>query len=300
MGLTAALAVSSAASAPVSYPGKNGKIAFAGPLSRIYPRLTLVNPDGSGLKYLTRGGEECASPRCGGRFPGWSPNGREIVFAKTYGAGEIYVMSSDGTHTRSLPNTHFGEGPAWSPNGRKIVFTKEGGIAVVSLDGGSARTLQRATNQHYDRLPEWSPDGSLIVFERDDFRPNRNDSQIFVMKPDGTRLRRLTSQGKNLDPSWSPNSQHIAFLLAQPPKAGRAQATTIITMRRDGGAKTRIAQIDPAWDAGLAWSPDGKQLAYVAQRGPGTDNPWIYTMNLDGTHIRAVTKGDGRLSWQAR
>ncbi|HET6661587.1 MAG TPA: DPP IV N-terminal domain-containing protein [Rubrobacter sp.] len=81
---------------------------------------------------------------------------------------------------------------SWSPNGKKIAFSlfvrrnKTGGqIFTMNADGSNQKNL---TKQTHSSSPAWSPDGKKIVFLRDD---------IYVMKSDGTKVKRLTN---NLNP----------------------------------------------------------------------------------------------------
>ncbi|MBC7491376.1 MAG: PD40 domain-containing protein, partial [Novosphingobium sp.] len=65
----------------------------------------------------------------------------------------------------------------------------------------------------------------------------------------------------------------------------------IYTMPISGGTPTRIAE-GLAYEHQPRFSPDGKRIAFVSDRGGG-DNVWI--MNLDGTDKRQLTKEDFRL-----
>ena len=65
----------------------------------------------------------------------------------------------------------------------------------------------------------------------------------------------------------------------------------IYVMPITGGAPTRIAE-GLAYDQQPRFSPDGKRIAFVSDRGGG-DNIWV--MNVDGSDKRQVTKEDFRL-----
>jgi len=56
--------------------------------------------------------------------------------------------------------------------------------------------------------PAWSPDGKRIAFASD----RAGNWEVYVMKPDGTRLKRLTKYGgRDGEPAWSPDGEHIVF-----------------------------------------------------------------------------------------
>jgi Tol biopolymer transport system component len=56
-------------------------------------------------------------------------------------------------------------------------------------------------------------------------------------------------------------------------------------MRADGSGVTNLTN-NPATDESPAWSPDGKQIAFISDRSGGRD---IYIMNADGSDVRKLT-----------
>jgi TolB protein len=88
----------------------------------------------------------------------------------------------------------------------------------------------------YNTSPEWSPKGDRLVFSG----RHEGKNHIFLVRPDGTGLERLTDIGNNEEPSFSPDGRFIAFSSV---------------MRADGETQRRISP--PGVKAfGPAWSPE--------------------------------------------
>jgi Tol biopolymer transport system component len=118
---------------------------------------------------------------------------------------------------------------------------------------------------------------------------------VYVMNADGSGQRRLVntaeSCGGELDHSWSPDGRKIAFT------AWSDKGHDMYVINADGSGQQRLSS-DPEWESGLAWSPDGEALAFIAG-GRFAD---IYVMNADGSGRRRLA-GDatyGELAWSPR
>ena len=75
--------------------------------------LTLIRPDGSGVRVLGEGDE-----------PAWAPDGRTIFFRN---ADLIWSVPRSGGQPARVPGTGGGREPAVSPDGRLLAFAKLGG-----------------------------------------------------------------------------------------------------------------------------------------------------------------------------
>lgn len=64
------------------------------------------------------------------------------------------------------------------------------------------------------------------------------------------------------DPSWSADGENIAFSLFG----------SVWVMPANGGEARQITA-EPGYDAGTAWSPDGRRLAFLRGRQPATGAP---------------------------
>lgn len=180
--------------------------------------------------------------------PRYSQSGSSVAFSS--GAGqdmEIYLMNADGSNQRPF-SPAFGAdlSPAFSPDNREMVWASERGgklnLYRKSIEGTSA--AQRITfSGSMNDSPDWSPDGTKITFASF----SGGVYQVCVVNPDGSNVRRLTSDGSNEHPRWSPDSRYIAY---QSTPHGERKSTVYV-MRFDGVNKTPITKgIDatlPAW-----------------------------------------------------
>jgi Tol biopolymer transport system component len=252
-----------------TFPGENGKIAFARTIEGGRWEIFVMNADGTGETRLTN------NPAFDGH-PDWSPDGEKIAFERDF--DEIYVMNAaDGSGQTRLTT---GEAPSWSPDGEKIAFAR-GDIYVMNADGtGETRLTNSPT---FDGYPDWSPDGEKIAFTR----TVGDNYEIFVMNADGTGQTRLTNNTgliHDLHPSWSPDSEKIAF------DSSRDVNDEIFVMNADGTGQTRLtrgATID-RYHWYPDWSPDGEKIAFTVSNDRTASNE-IYVMNADGTGQTRLT-----------
>ncbi|MDX6513838.1 MAG: TolB protein [Gaiellaceae bacterium] len=159
-------------------------------------RLFVAQADGSGARLLV--------PDAGmdGAQPAWSPDGTRIAYvagANYENRRKIHVIRADGGGDVEV--THEGSEwtPSWSPDGTRIVYA-EGLFAahhyhleIVALDNGKPRELTSRAAWD-DNLPAWSPDGRLIAFTS----ARSGNQELWVVRPDGTGLRRVTFGGCTL------------------------------------------------------------------------------------------------------
>jgi DNA-binding winged helix-turn-helix (wHTH) protein/Tol biopolymer transport system component len=213
-----------------------------------------------------------------------SPDGKYVAYSDTTG---IYVRHIDSGETRPLPlPSAFDAIPtSWFPDGTHLLLgsgetlhgfgppSKDGisSLWKVSLLGGSPQRLM--DNASGGTV---SPDGSKIAFLRSDAM---GSIEIWVMAIDGSNLQRV------------------------------AQAAVPAGSTRAGDTINRM--FESVFVSAIAWSPNGKRLAYVkrfeaAGPGPSEDKHSLETVDLLGgqpkvlktsTHLLDVVTWatDGRL-----
>lgn len=221
------------------------------------PKLSMLDADGSHLRLLAR---EAA-------MPSWSPDGRFVAFANlrigSRGISIVEVAKALRGEPAVRVVTRTGdavpeEQPKWSPDGDRIAFTshRDGSsdIWTVAVDGSHLRNLTGA-ELALDTGATWSPDGSLIAFASNRASSTELGGDVYVMRPDGTHVRRLTFDDSAYAPAWSPDGCGIAF------NSALSGTSEMYVMRPDGSHVGRLtisvpdARGDPTFACCAAWRP---------------------------------------------
>lgn len=156
-------------------------------------------------------------------------------------------------------------------------------VYVMGSNGTQRRRL--TSDPAFDGSSSFSPDGHKITF----VSTRDKNAEIYSIKVDGTGLTRLTSNlAWDGTPAFIAQGRKIAFVSN---RGGNSNVYRIYTVNADGTNLTKLAKT-PAKAEDLTFSPDGRKTTFWVA-GVSLDNPsnYIYTMNLDGTKVRRITKG---------
>jgi TolB protein len=264
--------------------------------------LWVIREDGTGLRRVTRQGTH-------NEFPSWSPDGRQLAFARSDGlSGGIWTLDVTTSKVRRLTQgAALDAQPAWSPDGRTIAFVRQvhgegSAIETISADG---RHLSRLTSipgnyQH----PTWSPDGRQIAFAYSR-NPHADHYGISIIEANGVGRRELARDRAHdyLDPAWSPDGKEIAFSLLGP--RGKTFSADLEVMKPDGSDRRLVARASPSTVYfSPSWAPDGQALAFVSlsprtNQGQGL----LAFVKLSGSNLHVLTtiRSDNRSPvWQPR
>jgi TolB protein len=205
--------------------------------------IWLMNADGSDQRRLTRG-----------LSPVWSPDGSKIAYASPGeincppGSGPrctgISIMNTDGSGQQRLPNTDGGEYPSWSPDGKRIVFNENltGNHLMHIVDVDSSQVVDLSSVGEGWQV-DWSPDGHSILFASGRDQDQAGYDDIYIMRPDGSGVKRLTDM-RAYTPAWSPHGSYIVF-----------SAPGLFVMRADGSGITSLP-VDGVGETSLPdWTP---------------------------------------------
>jgi Tol biopolymer transport system component/serine/threonine protein kinase len=173
--------------------------------------------------------------------PVWSPDGREIAFARIDddGRGAIYLIPALGGQERKVAelgtsgderrkgsalsyNTFFQPALSWSPDGTWLAVadresgTEPGRIVKIDLESLERTTLTSpAANSMGDMVPALSPDGRHLAFMRSG-SASWGDVDVWIQPLDTGPARRLTFGSFNAAGAltWTPSSDEVIFTTA--------------------------------------------------------------------------------------
>ncbi len=186
-------------------------------------------------------------------------DGRWLVFdSDRSGNPDLYVMPAAGGEARQITTDAAGDFSAdWSPDGRRILFhsLRNGNrdIYTVEADGTGLRQWTSGPEEELD--PDWAPDGETVLFEVSGARGQRHGFGRLRLV-DGAEPELHRSHGSDFA-HWSPDGRAI---LSHSPDGLRLH-------RVDNGVETLLVSNTAIGGEAFygAWSPDGKQLYYLAR-----------------------------------
>src|SRR5688500_1778258 len=198
-------------------------------------------------------------------------NRYELQIADADGAGEETALASFEPIIS----------PVWSPDGKRLAYVsfeaKRPVVYVHSLLDGK-RTVA-ANFRGSNSAPAWSPDGTrlAVCLSRD------GGSQIFLVNPDGSNLRRLTSSSSiDTEPRFSPDGKWLYFT------SDRGGSPQVYRMPSGGGEPQRVT-FEGGYNVTPRPSPDGKMLAYIT-RNEGKFQ--VALLDLGNRQTQIITDSD--------
>ncbi|HWP98807.1 MAG TPA: hypothetical protein VN426_18345 [Syntrophomonadaceae bacterium] len=227
---------------------------------------------------------------------GWSHDGQWLAYLqrqdkeKYVGDLSLWVVRSDGQQSQCLKEVPVSEGtPEWSPVDNVIAYqtfkswddnTFEESLRLAQLDQGrwQDRQLLNTSNRWLGVGLTWFPDGQSLAFswmrdgknvatvERMD-RQGRS-SRIYTQSPDQAGSMEDGIYAREMDGlKLSPDGRYLAYFSGMNAASLNADQMTlqVVDLQNPGTPFTAGSALGyPQW---LAWSPDSRQLAFIAGTG---------------------------------
>jgi TolB protein len=194
-----------------SMPGAPEARVYIIPVSGGTPRLVTGHPD----SY----------------WHSWSPDGKTIIFTRpSHGSGNIFAIPVNGGDEKALTTgSGISDDPDFSPDGRYIYFNSDRGgteqIWRMHPDGSAPE--QMTADDRVNWTPHNSPDGKSIAFISYEHgttgHPVSRKVSLRILSPGDRSVHTLIDiiggSGTMNVPSWSPDSEHFAFVSYELPPA---------------------------------------------------------------------------------
>jgi TolB protein len=176
---------------------------------------------------ITGGTARQVTPNAPSYWHGWSPDGNTLAFTGgREGNFDIYsVPAAGGKEARLTTATGLDDGSEYSPDGSYIYFNSErtGHMQIWRMKSDGSGQEQITTDESNDWFPHISPDGQWMVFVAYEKgitgHPPDKDVELRLMLLKDNQVHLLAKlfggQGTINVPSWSPDSQKLAFVSYQ-------------------------------------------------------------------------------------
>ena len=153
--------------------------------------------------------------------------------------------------------------------------SSDGSLAYVSsafrrlvwVDRAGRTTAVTESVEMYQEQQRLSPDGKRLAVE---IETPEGDGDIWILDLErGTRVR-LTDEGRNTRPVWSPDGTRIAFF------SDRSDNGNLYWRPSDGSGETTLLLSRERGQFPESWSPDGRAISFLEAPATGsTRDVWI-------------------------
>jgi TolB protein len=209
---------------------------------------------------------------------------RTLLLALSFAAGPLMAQREPVLRQIKVPHSYYyremylpqlTSGPSaltWSPDGRELIYSMQGSLWRQRL--GSTEARQLTTGPGYAYQPDWSPDGRHVAYAA----YSSDAIELRLLDLSSGQMRSLVADGSvNLEPRWSPDGRRLAFVSS----AFKGRWHIFIAPMNGDGTLGPAKRVTEDRDSGLpryyygvhdqylspTWSPDGKDLIFVSNRG---------------------------------
>jgi dipeptidyl aminopeptidase/acylaminoacyl peptidase len=242
-----------------------------------YGNLWIVPTGGGEPRQFTYGDQSDSSPR-------WSSDGSTLAFLSNRANKEkppqIFIIPFGGGEARKLTSIDGEINLAgWSPDGRKLLCTvRKTDVEALEREKDEQKKKLGVVVRHYDRL-FYKLDGyGYLPKER---------THIWVVEARTGKGKQLTDSPvfDETFPTFSLDGRTIAFVSNRSDEPDAYTDRDDIFLMPGGGGKPRKLKTPVGGKSMLAFSPDGKWLAYLGSEGEneGYKNTCLWVVPVDGS-----------------
>ena len=204
-----------------------------------------------------------------------APGGQQVLFSYFTGSStgyQIATMNVDGSGMRALAPGLY---PHYTPDGSKIVY-EQAGLSVMDADGSHQAVIASTNGVEYC-FP--ATNGSIIAVGM----YGAGSQGLATMSMDGSNPQVIVPTMYGAFPSFSADGGTIIFSNS----GGNGQ--NIYSVSTSGGNLIPLTSSLNSWDPLVVGNKIYFDYIPPTIQNPTTDNYQVYSMNLDGTNLTAVT-----------
>jgi len=239
------------------------------------------------------------------RHPRFSPDGRRILFeSNRSGENQLWTIDLAGGEARQTTAiaTEASTG-IWSPDGKSIAFVSAVYAENSEKPFAESDAANRRRAEEIAKNPVKARTFSRLFLRHWDSWVEDKRQHLFVMPADGGEPRDVTPGDRDAYPTsstfslgddftFSPDSRHLVY--TAPPARDESWSTNYDIWRVPiaGGTSENLTPDNPAADSYPRFSPDGKRMAYRAQKVAGFEaDQWELTVATPGAAPKNLTTG---------